>query len=125
MQLWLIDSDSQMASHLANLLPADHELAPVTDSRDAVEKLQNGSNPDAILLDLWLPPYLTDSESEEGLALLEKLKNELAPDTPVLVLSNLPPEVYGPACLWRGAEAYIEKPYSIRALMDQLAGFAA
>jgi len=121
MQLWLIDDDPQIGSDLRLLLPRDIHLSQVIDSRTAVALLRKNSHPpDAIILDLCLPPYLAATEDHEGIALLDLLKAELAPQVPVYVLSSQPRTDYGQACLRHGAESYLEKPCSIRDLVNHL-----
>lgn len=101
------------------LLP-DIDLTWAPGSEAALNILEQQSSIDAIVLDLCLPTYLAKSEEEEGLELLTRLKNELARDIPVLVLSNFSRDEAEDECLSRKASVYLQKPCPIKELLKHL-----
>jgi len=122
----LIDDDPQVLEDLDLFLRPEIELTWASGSDEALEMLRSGgSSPDAIILDLCLPPFLSDLEEEEGFELLSVLRRELAAGVPVLVLSSLPREKAEHDCLSRGAQAYLEKPCSVKELARLLAGLGS
>jgi two-component system phosphate regulon response regulator PhoB len=116
----LIEDDPSVAEDLKILLPGHIEIEWVSNSRTAIERLKQGTRFDAVILDLCLPCYLSDSEREEGLRLLSLLAQEIAKDSPIVVLSSLPVAEVEADCLNRGARAYLEKPCNIRELVRLL-----
>jgi two-component system KDP operon response regulator KdpE len=116
----LIDDDSDMASDLELLLAPDIDLVWAADTQDAISRLAGHEPPEAIVLDLCLPLFLSKTEECEGLELLTALRKDLAPDVPVIVLSSMPAKQIEAECLRRGARAYLEKPYRIEDLKKEL-----
>ena len=120
MRALLVDDDYKLAHDLRVLIPPHIDLIYMPDSKAAVEFLYKEDPPDAIILDLCLPRYLSELEETEGLRLLDLMQAFLAPDVPVVVLSQIPEEEAGPACLKHGASAYLEKPCPIEDLVALL-----
>ncbi|MGD9403494.1 MAG: response regulator [bacterium] len=125
MRALLVDDDYKLAHDLRVLIPPYISLIHMPDSRAAVEFLYREGPPDAIILDLCLPRYLSELEETEGLRLLDLMQSLLAPDVPVVVLSQFPEEEAGAVCIKHGASAYLEKPCPIDdlvALLRRLTG---
>ena len=120
MEVLLIDDNPQVAKDLGFLLPASIKIRWASGSEQAMFILRQESPPEAIILDLCLPPFLAQREEDEGLELLSRLREELAADTPVLILSNVPRVEAENVCLSRGACAYLEKPCAVDELVHLL-----
>ena len=118
----LIDDDPTVRDDLEFLLPATIRIVWAPGSEEAMEKIGQERHLDAIILDLCLPPHLSEREESEGLELLSALCEELAPQVPVVVLSSVPRCEAEAACLKRGASAYLEKPCSPGELLRLLRG---
>ena len=84
-----------------------------TDGKDCLDRLADSDvDVDVILLDLHMPVL-------DGYGALPRLR-EMAPDTPVVVLSTASPLEAEERVLELGAKAFIQKPYDIFSLADQL-----
>jgi DNA-binding response OmpR family regulator len=112
----LIDDDHTVREDLELFLAPAFELIWASGSHQAVVLLECGVLPDAVILDICLPPFLSDVKEKEGLELLCILRKELGAGVPVLVLSSLPRAEAETDCLERGAYAYLEKPCSVKDL---------
>ncbi len=82
-----------------------------TDGKDCLDRVAD-SDVDCILLDLHMPVL-------DGYGALPRLR-EMAPNTPVVVLSTASPLEAEKRVLELGAKAFIQKPYDIFSLADQL-----
>lgn len=120
MKVLYIDDDWKLAGDMRVLMPPEIGLVWVPDSRAAVDFLYKGDMPDAIILDLCLPAFLSDLDETEGLRLLDLMRNMLAEDVPVVILSQYPSEEVEETCLKHGANAYVQKPCKVNDLVDTL-----
>jgi CheY-like chemotaxis protein len=116
----IVEDDPVAAADLALLLPEAIDLVTAADSLDALDLLVENPVPDAIILDLNLPPRLATDPDEEGLALLARIRGELALDTPVIVLSRNPAERFAGPCRRLGIRAYLQKPCRVSELLSHL-----
>lgn len=120
MKVLYVDDDWKLAGDMRVLMPPEIGLIWVPDSKAAVDFLYKGDLPDAIILDLCLPAFLSELNETEGLRLLDLMRNMLAEDVPVVVLSQFPRDEAEEACLKHGANAYMEKPCAVNDLVDLL-----
>lgn len=120
MKVLLVDDNPTVAEDLKLLLPSDIELTWAPGTREALTLLDQEDSPQVVILDLCLPPFLSQSEETEGFEFLTALKQARASDIPVVVLSALPRSRAEAECLRRGASAYLEKPCSIKELLRHL-----
>lgn len=73
------------------------------------------SMPDLVLADLKMP-YMN------GLQLLDEIqKNETWRDIPVVIVTAVAEPAVQSDAAWRGAHAYVTKPFEIQALLDAVA----
>ena len=115
----LIEDNKELAEDLELFLP-DINLSWVPGTKDALKFLEQHSAPNAIILDLYLPPFLAKTEENEGFELLSLLKEKRARDIPVVVLSNLSREEAEVECLQRKASVYLQKPCPAKEIMKHL-----
>jgi CheY-like chemotaxis protein len=120
MRVLLVEDDPTVAADLELLLPIEFEIVHAADSRRAIDALAAQPAPDAVVLDLNLPPSLVQDPDDEGLALLRFIRRELALDIPVIVLSSRPPVPFAARCQRLGANAYLEKPCRVTELVAHL-----
>ncbi len=100
----VVDDELDMQRYLQTLLELDsYQVETVSSGEAALERVQNGSIPDMILLDVVMPGL-------DGLQTLERLR-EMRPDIKVVMLScvNNPRTVVQAMRL--GAEDYLPKPF--------------
>ncbi len=109
----IVEDDEAVATFLARLLERDGYAATVVaDGLAAVELLESGAAPRAILVDLMLPGWRGDVVADCARA--------AHPDVPLIVMSGAVHEA-GLAHLPRGA-TFLAKPFSVDALREALAG---
>lgn len=120
MKVLYVDDDWKLAGDMRVLMPPEIGLVWVPDSKAAIDFLYRGDLPDAIILDLCLPAFLSELDETEGLRLLDLMRNMLAEDVPVVILSQFPRDEVEKTCLKHGADAYVEKPCSVNDLVDLL-----
>ncbi len=108
----LIVDDEQLARqrihHLLNSIGDYDVVGEAATGEQALVKTQN-SNPDIVLMDIRMPGM-------DGIALLEKVRNEAKRVVPVLILTardTLQDKVAG---LDAGADDYLVKPFEIKEL---------
>ena len=83
------------------------EVETSANSRDALDKLENGLNPDIILLDIIMPDM-------DGLTVLEEIrKRKLAPDAAIVMLTNQGQQEDIDRAQGSGVDGYIVKATSI------------
>ena len=80
----ILDDDSFLLDMYAlKFTQSGYEIVPFSDSNSALEKLREGLNPDAMLVDIVMPVM-------DGFELIRKIRElKLAPGAKVIVLSNL------------------------------------
>ena len=82
-KILLVDDDKFLLNMYAmKFSQANMEVQTATDGREALQKLEEGLSPDAILLDIILPTMT-------GLEFLTELRQKnLAPKSAIIILSN-------------------------------------
>ncbi|MEW6273162.1 MAG: UDP-3-O-acyl-N-acetylglucosamine deacetylase, partial [Thermodesulfobacteriota bacterium] len=108
----VVDDEEQIRQSLRGVL-SDEGFAVLEagDGRRALELLRSGS-PDLVILDVWLPEI-------DGIALLEQIKSA-HPDLPVIIIcghANIEAAVRATRL---GASDFIEKPFSLDALLGSI-----
>jgi len=82
-RILLADDDENVKVYLRKILPAQYEIDYARNSREAIEKIKMG-NYDILLLDLMMPEL-------NGYDVIRELRlGKLAPDLPILVITNYP-----------------------------------
>lgn len=112
----MVDDDADIRNALRICLESESYRVDVcTDGRDAIDRLEGGLQPDALLLDLMMPRM-------NGLEVLAALKeNPLWAAIPVVVISAN----RGYSAEDLGAALVLRKPFDLRDLMaalDKVAG---
>ncbi len=120
MRVLYVDDDWNLAGDMMVLMPPEIALVWAPDSRSAIEFLFGEERPDVVILDLDLPPYLSEDAESEGLCLLDLMRSKIAVRVPVVVLSRLPKDALEKTCIEHGADAYLEKPCSVPDLVRLL-----
>ncbi len=99
-----IDDSMFMRKILISILSDRYEMLEANCSTDGI-KVCKEQNPDLVLLDVCM------SESEEGVKVLEKIKN-LNPNTKVIMITAIDQDRVIKKCERLGAEGYINKPFN-------------
>lgn len=82
-RILLADDDENVKVYLRKILPAQYEIDYARNGREAIEKIKMG-NYDILLLDLMMPEL-------NGYDVIRELRlGKLAPDLPILVITNYP-----------------------------------
>ena len=106
----VIDDDAAMARMIAITLRTDGFAVEVADDgRAGLERLDAGSRPDAIILDLVMPVM-------DGRSFYRALRSR-GDDTPVLILSSYDASA---AARELGADDYLAKPFQPLVLSERL-----
>lgn len=91
----------------------DHEVVgEAIDGEDAIQKFAE-LNPDVLLLDLAMP-------KKDGLQVLKEL-NPKNPKMKVIVITANGSNQVFQDCMKNGASGYIDKPFDIKEVLDQIA----
>jgi len=102
----IIEDDESTQKFLKVILEKeDHEILCAFDGATAIEKTR-GEQPDIILSDLMLPTPPSDVQ------LLKKLR-ELAPDSPIVVISGYPSQDRIKECEELGVKDFLTKPFEV------------
>lgn len=107
-RLYLVDDDRFLLDMYAvKFKAAGHEVTAFQSGEEALKALREGKGPDALLLDIVMPGV-------DGFEVLETIKKEnLAPTTKVIVLSNQGQEADIERATALGAAGYIIKASAI------------
>jgi CheY-like chemotaxis protein len=85
-----------------------HQVMCASTGKEALEQMKRG--PAAVLLDIMLPDV-------QGLQVLNRMR-EMAPSTPVIVLTGVAEPDIGLKAVQRGAVDFITKPASLKHLLS-------
>lgn len=111
-KILVVDDEEKIRQSLAGVLSDEgHTVVEAGDGRRALEVLA-AEKPDLVILDVWLPEV-------DGLTLLETVKAD-HPDLPVIIIcghANIEAAVRATRL---GAADFIEKPFSIDALLGSI-----
>lgn len=111
-KILVVDDEEKIRETLRGVLSDEgHEVEDAADGRSALEALRAG-RPDLVILDVWLPEI-------DGITLLEEIK-KLHPDLPVVIIcghANIEAAVRATRL---GAADFIEKPFSLEALLTAI-----
>ena len=111
-KILVVDDEEKIRATLTGVLSDEgYEVAEAEDGRTALDCLQ-GEPPDLVILDVWLPEI-------DGITLLEEIKR-IHPDLPVIIIcghANIEAAVRATRL---GAADFIEKPFSLDALLASI-----
>ncbi len=109
----MIDAAEAIRTYLRNLLsPSGYDVLLAESGARALEMLEEGAHPDAILLDTMMPDL-------DGLETLRELRGRL-PDVPVIMLSVVSKASTVVEAMNLGAADYIGKPFEAAELESAL-----
>jgi two-component system chemotaxis response regulator CheY len=114
-QILLVDDEPTIQKLLSFVLSKDYNLKIANNGYEALLWLEEGYNPDLIILDLMMPYF-------DGYSLLKALKiSGYYSETPVIILSgnDQQPQEEQTDCR---VEAYITKPFNPEMLKQSIAG---
>jgi two-component system, cell cycle sensor histidine kinase and response regulator CckA len=100
----------QVASEILTYL--GYSAATAASGAEAIECLKKGVRPDVVLLDIIMPGM-------NGFQTLRALR-ALEPDLPVLISTGYADRAAAAALLDEGADGFVNKPYHIATLADQI-----
>jgi DNA-binding response OmpR family regulator len=113
-RLLIVDDDLAITQQLFWTLSDEYEVIAANDLQSALRRSLVYA-PDIAILDLHLPPTLDSPES--GMGLLDYFKAHL-PESKVVVMSSADSE--RPACLERGADGFLAKPFETEQILSLL-----
>ena len=113
-RLLIVDDDAAITQQLFWTLSEHYEVIAASDLQSALRRSMVYA-PDVAIIDLHLPP--TADSPETGMGLLEYLKAHV-PDSKVLVMSSANSE--RAACLERGADGFLDKPFETEQILAML-----
>lgn len=113
-KILLIDDIKEFRSMLRIILSGNYEVVTAEDGEDAMDKIQHGLRPDAIVTDLVMPKM-------DGYELIREIrKNQSHKNIPIIVLSNVDKTNRQNNLKRSGIAGYIVKPFHARELKDDL-----
>src|SRR5690242_3647278 len=114
----LVDDEPGMLRYIRTLLEVDsYKVETATCGNDALQRVQQGLNPDLVLLDLLMPGI-------DGLQTLEQLR-QIQPRLKVVMLSCVSDTRKVVQAIRLGAQDYLTKPFQkieLDAVIDQSLG---
>ncbi len=117
----IVEDEQQIRELLVVLLTPEHQVLQAVDTAQAIE-LARLTQPDLVLLDLNLQGH------QDGLEVCQTLRSEADPvlaQVPIVMLTGQTTAADISAALAVGANSYIGKPYSPRALLTLIAALLA
>ncbi len=113
-KILLIDDIKEFRSMLRIILSGNYEVVTAQDGEDAMDKIEHGLRPDAIVTDLVMPRM-------DGYELIHEIrKNTSHKNIPIIVLSNVDKTSKENKLKRSGIAGYIQKPFHARELKDDL-----
>ena len=113
--IMIVDDDSAIRALLRIILHKHFEIREASNGIEALQKLQEGTLPDLLILDLEMPQM-------DGYELLRQLKaSGFFQGIPAVVLSGNNDEAYRERCLRLGADAFLPKPFDPRQIFQIVA----
>jgi DNA-binding NtrC family response regulator len=108
-RIWVIDDDAASRELLARVLARPGRvIAPLSDGREALERLRAEGAPDLVVSDIRMGEV-------GGLEVTEAFRRE-APDTPVILVTAFGNVDGAVEAIRRGAFDYVSKPYDVDAV---------
>jgi ActR/RegA family two-component response regulator len=114
-RLLIVDDDLAITQQLFWTLSDEYDVIAANDLQSALRRSLVYA-PEVALIDLHLPPTLDSPAS--GIGLLEYLKAHL-PDSKVVVISSADSATRD-ACLQRGADEFLAKPFETEQILTLL-----
>jgi DNA-binding NtrC family response regulator len=112
--IWAIDDDAASRELLARVLAArGWEVVPLSDGREALERLARGATPDLVVSDIRMAEV-------GGLEVTEAFRRD-APDVPVILVTAFGNVDGAVEAIRRGAFDYVSKPYEVDAVQITVA----
>jgi UDP-3-O-[3-hydroxymyristoyl] N-acetylglucosamine deacetylase len=112
-RILVVDDEEKIRQSLRGVLSDEgYVVSEAGDGKRALERLQ-AETPDLVILDVWLPEI-------DGISLLERIR-EMHPNLPVIIIcghANIEAAVRATRL---GAADFIEKPFSLEALLASVA----
>src|SRR5512134_2254714 len=113
-RIWVIDDDAASRELLARVLDArGWGVVPLSDGREALDRLARGTPPDAVVSDIRMAEV-------GGLEVTEAFRRD-APDTPVILVTAFGNVDGAVEAIRRGAFDYVSKPYDVDAVQHTAA----
>jgi DNA-binding response OmpR family regulator len=114
-RLLIVDDDLAITQQLFWTLSEEYEVIAANDLQSALRRSLVYA-PDIAILDLHLPPTVDSPES--GMGLLDYFKAHL-PESKVVVMSSADSAARA-ACLERGADGFLAKPFEMEQILSLL-----
>jgi DNA-binding NtrC family response regulator len=114
-RLLIVDDDLAITQQLFWTLSDEYDVIAANDLQSALRRSMVYA-PEVALIDLHLPPTLDSPET--GMGLLEYFKAHL-PDSKVVVISSADSATRA-ACLQRGADEFLAKPFETEQILSLL-----
>ena len=112
-KILIVEDDKELSKIMQlELSHEGFETTTAEDGRSALEKIQE-ENPDLVLLDVMLPRL-------SGLEVLRKIRSEINPDLPVILVTARGETIDKVDGLNSGADDYISKPFKIEELLARM-----
>ena len=108
-KILIIDDEKEFLSDLTFLLDGPYQIITATGSREGLELLEK-TYPDLVILDIHMPAYLAQSDEDEGIEFLRRLRTGRWSQIPVIVLTKFNLEEVKEKCSNFRPEAYFRKP---------------
>ncbi|HEY2923829.1 MAG TPA: response regulator [Candidatus Eisenbacteria bacterium] len=94
------------------LIYLGYSVLTSSSGQEAVDRLRDGARPDVVLLDIVMPGM-------NGIQTLRKLR-EIEPGLPILISTGYTDRGAAESLVNEGADGFVNKPYYIEALAEQI-----
>ncbi len=112
----VVEDNDDMADYIARKFRAQYKVVSVSDGKQAIDYMKNNKLPSVIITDLMMP-------NMDGFELCRQVKkNKKTANIPVVVVSAMPEDDAKIQSLDFGADAYLEKPFSLELMQTTLNG---
>lgn len=116
----IVDDDNEFIEDLLSFWNPPLPVHIARSGEEANEYLENNKPPALILLDIHLPRFFGEMDSEEGLAILHHIRTRISPSLPVIIISCFDsPEIMQRA-EELGAQRYFKKPFDVTVLEEMV-----
>jgi len=111
----LLVDDSRAVRQLLKFMLSSHMTLDIQEAGDGVEAVNKLEEKefDLVITDIRMPRM-------DGLSLIKKVRSDISPEIPIIVISTLGKEADRDAGLQLGANSYVTKPIQAPALISEV-----
>ena len=112
----IVDDDEQFVDDLISIWSPPLPIHIVRSGRECHAFFENHARPALVLLDIELPHYFSEIDSDEGFFILHFIKEHVSAEIPVIVASNFNTPEMASRAIELGAKIFLPKPFAVSEL---------